>query len=113
MKKLLITTTSGQLYRIHENGNIERTDIEDFKPSGQWKVLRFDKWNGSKQFSLEEVFARAEENLFVEFASEARQNGEFILRNKNRTAKLFIRDNDHGSVRSWSDGIAKIQLIRD
>lgn len=108
-----VRTFAGHYYRIHENGNIQRMDMPDFKPSGLWKAVRLVKPNGSKVFSLPEVFEKAEANGFVEYESDARQNGEFILRHKNRKPKLYLMDNDYGTLRQWGDGIVSITLVRE
>ena len=36
--KHMLYTPHGANYIIHENGDIQRTDIQGFKPSGNWKL---------------------------------------------------------------------------
>lgn len=47
---LTITTPYGNRYIIHDNGNIERTDIPGFEPSGQWKLLGIKPCYGNDGF---------------------------------------------------------------
>lgn len=108
-----IRTMQGHYYRIHENGNIQRLDMRDFKPTSNWRATGLAKKTGTRVFSLPEIFERAEAEGFVEWESNARHNGEFILRQKNRKPKLFLMDNDHGFPRLWSDGVVSIIMVRE
>lgn len=112
-RKILIRTFAGHYYTVYENGGIQRMDLPDFKPSTNWKLVSLVKPNGSKVFSLPEIFEKAEANGFVEFESEARHNGEFILRFKNRKPRLFVMDNDHGCIRQWGDGVVDIKMVKE
>lgn len=108
-----LRTHAGHYYRIHENGNIQRLDIKDFKPSDSWQALGLFTPRGKKVFSLPEIFEKAEANGFVEYEEYARNNGEVILRHKNRKPKLFLVDVDHGTIRQWGDGVVAIIMVKE
>lgn len=108
IKFLLISTLAGSHYRVYESGDIQRLDIEH-KPSGQWKLTSLDKRNGSMFLRLPQLFAKAQEKAFVEFKSHVKQPGQIYLVNANKTGRYFVRDNDHGTVRQWSDAVKSIQ----
>ena len=70
----------GQWYKVTEEGHIIRTDIPDFKPSGQWLFLGTSNhhWRMGVDVNLETAF--------------------------NEPEKLvggLVWDLDHGTTRTW------------
>lgn len=89
MSKLHITTPYGNRYIVHENGDIQRTDI-DHEPSGQWKF-------------------RGIRNLRCSTLSIPLENiPEFLDRKppllfKNGNPRWTVMDIDHGTYREWGN----------
>lgn len=92
---------NGDRYIIHDNGDIERTDIPGFKPSGQWKMLGLVGIGRKRYVPLERI---TREWL-----------AENALRFKNGKPRWTVRDLDHGTMREWGNtdhhGVASIRVI--
>lgn len=100
--KLEITTPYGDRYIIHENGDIERTDIEGFKPSGDWKMRGIRSLRCSTLLiPLEDIPAWLERKPPILF--------------KNGHPRWTVADIDHGTYREWgntrSHGIQSIRVL--
>lgn len=108
---LHMTTVQGNMYRIYQDGCIQRLDLKDFHPSTNWRLLYLER--RKEKITVQELFKLAEENRIVEFESYAKNNGEIVLRHKNRKARYTVIDYDHGTLRGWSDGPARIILERE
>jgi len=87
MSKIELTTPAGEKYIIHENGNIERGDGMNGKGSGDWKFL------GIQHVTRKE---------FIPFDKMAVMLGKSLLF-KNGNPQWTVRDNDHGTVRTWGN----------
>lgn len=107
---LHMVTVQGNMYRIYPNGDIQRLDQVDHRPSGNWKLLYLER--RKKRIPVSELFELAEQNRIVEFESYANNNDEIVLRHKNRKARYTVIDRDHGTIRDWSDGPARIIIER-
>jgi hypothetical protein len=95
---LNILTPYGDHYKVDNDGNIIRTDISGFKPSGDWKCL-----------GLEHV----KRNSFIPFDEITKEFLEdFNPCWKNGNPQWTVRDLDHGTTRSWGNtkyhGIKKL-----
>ncbi len=90
MKKLKLLTAYGDRYIIHENGDIERTDM-DHKPSGQWKLLGIQHVKSSRYIPLSDLWAI---NL-----------NAFGWLYKNGHPQWTVRDLDHGTTRVWGNTV--------
>ena len=105
MRTYEITTACGDMYFIHENGDIERTDLEGFKPSGRWKML-----------GLRGVYHGRFTSRFVPLAEVPilLAKGE-SLRCANGVPRFTIEDLDHGTRRIHGNckyhGVASIALL--
>lgn len=110
-----IRTCLGYLFRVYEkDSSIHELGAEPSSFGSQpWTLEKIVKSNGSKVYSTTELFDLAEADKFVEFESHANRNGEVILRNKNRSPKLFIQDSFTGCTSIWVDGIANITLVKE
>lgn len=86
--KLEITTPRGDRYIIHANGDIERTDLAGFKPSGQWRLVALSHVKRREIVPLPMLLA-----------------GKFPapLLYKNGTPQWTVRDYDHGTIREWGN----------
>ena len=96
-----LTTPYGKRYIIHDNANIERTDLKGFIPSGQWKML-----------GLSHVKKRD----FIPFSALERSIlAGLPLTYKNGSPMWTVRDLDHGSIREWGNtkyhGVKRITII--
>jgi hypothetical protein len=88
-KMMLIRTPYGDTYKIHGNGDIERTDIRGFIPSGDWKMK-----------GIEHVKRRD----FIPFERLKEMNLEsFQWTWKNGNPQWTVRDLDHGTTRTWGN----------
>lgn len=103
--KLEITTPYGDRYIVHENSHIERTDIEGFCASENWRFLGLSH---AHPFNRE----------FVSFRSviEAlRKNPAMFATYKNGNPRYTVRDFDYGTIREWGNtkhhGVKTIRLI--
>lgn len=86
---LNILTPYGEHYKITEDGNIIRMDMQGFKPSGRWKFL-----------GLQHV----KRNSFIPFGDI----DEHLLEDfdpcwKNGRPQWTVRDLDCGTVREWGN----------
>lgn len=86
---LTITTPYGNKYIIHDNGNIQRTDIADFVPSEQWKLLGIRKAGGGPLIPLSAI---TKEWL-----------ADNTLTFKNGNPRFTGVDLDHGTRREWGN----------
>lgn len=98
-----ITTPHGNRYLVNRsNGNITRTDIPGFKPSGQWRML-----------GIQHV--KRGEFIPLSLLTPARVK-KLTLLYKNGHPQYTVRDWDHGSVRTWGNthyhGIRSITFPR-
>lgn len=94
-----ITTPYGNRYVVHENGDIQRTDLEH-KPSGNWKMLGIKVVRGS---------------LFLPLAKITQEwLNTYPLLYKNGNPRYTVMDLDHGTRREWGNtkyhGIRSITL---
>lgn len=96
---LTITTPYGNRYVVHENGDIQRTNLEH-KPSGEWKMLGIKAVRGGAIIPLRQItleWLAAHPLLY--------QNGH---------PRYTICDLDHGTRREWGNtkyhGIKTITL---
>lgn len=86
---LNILTPYGDHYKIDENGNIIRMDIEGFKASEQWKFLGL---------------SHVKRNDFIPFERITPEFLEtFKLCWKNGNPQWTVRDLDHGTTREWGN----------
>lgn len=96
----LIATPSGDRYVIHDNGDIERTDIAGSRPSGQWKML-----------GLQHVKRRE----FIPMDKLADALPSLALAYKNGKPQYTVRDRDRGTMRKWGNtayhGVRSIRPI--
>src|SRR5436190_921639 len=101
--KFVLTTPYGNRYLIHENGDIERTDIPSFQPSGSWKMLALVSAVPNRREFI--AFSRLSD--FLNTAPE--------LRFKNGKPRYTVRDLDHGTTREWGNtavhGVAHIREL--
>lgn len=90
-----IQTEQGKYYTIDENDNITTRNWP--VPSGSWKCLGLCKALAFGRIGwcqmLEEVLA---------------QHPDGNLRFKNGRGKFYLRDYDHGIVRTWTDRVVAI-----
>lgn len=91
MRKYLITTPYGNSYYVHDNGDIERTDMAH-TPSHQWK---FEGIASTHPFSNH--IRRGLEGL------EALASGEIDTLYKNGRPRWTVADYDHGTSRVWGN----------
>lgn len=91
-----IMTPHGNTFLIRKNGDIVRTDIPGFKPSGKWKML------GIQHVKM---------NIFIplKLLTPARVR-KLTLLYKNGNPQYTVRDLDHGTTRSW--GNTRVHGIR-
>ncbi len=96
---LTITTPYGYRYVVHENGDIQRTDLEH-KPSGNWKMLGIVPVRGGAIIPLRQITL---EWLDIH-----------PLLYKNGNPRYTVMDLDHGTRREWGNtkyhGIRSITL---
>lgn len=101
MVKYEITTPHGSLYLIHDNGDIQRTDMQH-TPSGQWKLVGVENVKSFHDFTR---FDHLDEWLAT--------NPQLLYKNGN--PRYTVRDFDHGSIRSWGNtqhhGIKSIRKV--
>jgi len=106
MRKFYLRTKSGDIYFIHNNGNIERCDMPGMTPSGQWKLLGIETTAGKRLFVPFEKLAEW-------LAANTEPTFSFLY--KNRHPKWTVRDFDHGAVRTWGNtkhhGISDLRLV--
>ena len=70
-----------QRYIIHDNGNIERTDLKNFNVSGQWTLLGLKPyWNSVRYIPWKQIKNRID---------------------KGETVTGYVIDLDHGTTRQW------------
>jgi hypothetical protein len=85
-----ITTPYGDRYLINQsNGDITRTDISGFKPSGQWRMLGIEHVNRRDFIPLKLLTPANVKKLTLLY--------------KNGYPQYTVRDWDHGTVRVWGN----------
>jgi hypothetical protein len=95
-----ISTSNGDRYYIHNNGDIERTDMS-FTPSGQWRFVALAVTGPGFAFGK-----RANVTL-SDLAS-----GDVPTVYKNGSPRFTVIDYDHGTHRLWaSRGITSVYKI--
>lgn len=101
--KFVLRTPYGDRYLIHDNGDIERTDIPGFVPSGQWKLLAIV----SNMANRSEVIPFNYLSRFLSLKPD--------LLFKNGKPRYTVRDLDHGTMREWGNtkyhGVASMTEI--
>ena len=99
--KLEIITPYGNRYLIHANGDIERTDIPGFKPSGQWRLI---------------ALSHVKRREIVSLASLLSGHVPAPLLYKNGRPQWTVRDFDHGTIREWGNtryhGVQSCRVVR-
>ena len=97
---LELTTPYGNRYVIHEGGDVQRTDLEGFTPSGQWRMLGLQHVKRRDFIPLSEVYARLP---------------SLTLLYKNGSPQYTVRDFDHGTVRVWGNtrhhGVKHLRIL--
>ena len=80
--KTYVLSGAGGYYKIHENGNIERTDIKDLRASGNWKLMGMDHHH---------------------FCNSLTWNFETMkkIANSGKSVNGYVHDIDHGTPRRW------------
>lgn len=101
-ERMDLRTPYGAHYIIHKNGDIQRTDIEGFKPSGQWRLLGL-------------VLTHPFSTGFVPLADITPEwLAAHPLKFKNGKPRYTGHDFDHGTRRTWGNteyhGIASLEL---
>jgi hypothetical protein len=89
MPLMTITTPYGDSYVIHENGNIRRTDLKGFEPSGDWKMLGLVPVEGGPMIPLHRI-TRA-------------WLDSHPLTYRHGNPKYAVVDLDHGTRRTWGN----------
>ncbi len=88
----MLCIESDETYYIDENNNIGRQSLI---PSDSWKLLGAIEYNNFgnviRRYSVEDIRA-----------------GKVVWRHKNGKPKVFILDNDHGTVRQWTRPINRV-----
>jgi hypothetical protein len=102
---LHLVTKQGRHLMVNDRDEIIRTDIPDFKPSGQWLFRGLMPRNGP--FGYSEDAAR-----------EAIRDGSILrhvgsLTYKNGTPKFLIADCDHGTYRWQGDGVVRAWITEE
>lgn len=93
---LVITTQSGKTYVVDINQNIIRTDMKH-SPSGQWLFVG--------------ILPRQAQKLSRMITYHSLMSFMPSLLYKNGNPRYTIVDIDHGTTRTWSDGVANLQWI--
>lgn len=86
---LHILTPYGSHYKVDKNGNIIRTDIKDFEPSGDWKFVGISHVKQNWIIPFEELTKERLNNLNILW--------------KNGNPQWTVRDLDHGTTREWGN----------
>lgn len=85
----MLAIEADETYYIDDNNNIGRKGLI---PSGSWQLLGAIEYNNFgnviRRYSVEDIRA-----------------GKVVWRHKNGKPKVFILDNDHGTMRQWSKSI--------
>ena len=94
--KIILNTQAGNRYIVDgETGNISRTDIAGFQPSGQWRFLGLD---------------HVKRREFVQRCNVPGTLERLSLRYKNGKPQYTVRDFYHGTIRNWVDGVIRIEV---
>lgn len=94
MPMLVITTRSGEIYKVNSEQQIIRTDMT-FKPTDQWLFVGIVPKRAS--------YLRHVVNY------ESLKAGLPTVRYKNGRSRYNVIDIDHGAIRLWSDSITNLQ----
>ena len=105
MRVLELTTPNRERYYIHDNGDIERTDIPGFTVSGKWKAVGVASVH---------PFARHYEPHLTTLYAIADGQDKAVY--KNGRPRYTLVDLDHGTIRVWGNsahyGIASVRRVR-
>lgn len=98
-----ISTPYGDRYLIHDNGDIECTDIPGFKPSEEWQMVAL-------------VSAVSNRRIYIAFdclSDFLATTPDWLF--KNGKPRYTVRDFDHGTIGEWGNtthhGVARIREI--
>jgi hypothetical protein len=101
MTQFSIQTKHGEIYRIHENGRIERTDMK-LTPSDSWRLLGIKHVTRNEYIQFEQITPALVQNLNLTY--------------KNGNPQYTVVDYDHGTRRMWGNtphhGITNIWFER-
>lgn len=100
MRKYDLELANGDRYYIHDNGDIERTDIPGFHPSKNWKLVslqlynNFHRMTGGCHFHNLDAYLPRVEKWF------------------GHNIHYYVVDIDHGTMRYWIDPKRRIKSLR-
>jgi hypothetical protein len=103
---LYIRTQSGAQYHVNEKAEIIRLDMPGFQPSGQWLMRGL---RHVKKTSLRIPFNEITRERLKEMDPTLYATGQFLY--KNGKPQWTVDDYDHGTLRTWGDGVKIIQFI--
>jgi hypothetical protein len=99
MIKFRLYTRYGKSYLIHDNGNIERTDME-FTPSGEWRLEGIRHVHRNEFYPFKDITPDLINSLTLLY--------------KNGNPQYTVVDYDHGTRREWGNtkyhGISSISF---
>ena len=102
---LYIRTQSGQQYHVNEKGEIIRLDCR-FGPSSTWTMRGLRHVRKTNLFIS---FTEITPKLLHEMDPTLYATGQFLY--KNGKPQWTIDDLDHGTRRTWGDGVQIIHFI--
>jgi len=102
---LYIRTQTGRQYHIDEHSYIIRLDQPGFRPSGQWRMI------GIRHVRMRRLCMTTSQVRRAYYPSTVWPTEKPALLYKNGKPQWQLVDYDHGSYRTWGDGIVAIERV--